>query len=126
LLIVMNFMLPQVRMQATSVHFPGRELAKTVHSAWKSQGYQGEPPILGGPTQIVRNASWYSGAVIRPARYEDLDPARSSGMNDQTLASTGGLVLWEIADDGTTTAPDLIARFGNVTVLDPVTLAWQT
>lgn len=126
LLIAMNVMLPVIRKQPGSVHFPGKSVAEHVQRAWREWGYEQTPRIIGGPSRLARNASWYSPGRIRPAVFEDLDSSRSFGLKDDDLGRLGGMLIWDAESEDAYMPEELIDRFGNVTLLEPVELNWQT
>ncbi|MCA8995891.1 MAG: glycosyltransferase family 39 protein [Planctomycetaceae bacterium] len=125
ILFVINVMMPSVNLQASSVHFPGKQLAQQVQTVWANAGYEKSPPVIVGPGQLVRNASWYSRSLMKPAPLPDSVNQQIQQTRDETIRQVGGIVLWEETDEGDTEA-SLLSRFSTVEFVSPVELKWQT
>jgi len=124
-LVSINLMLPHLSRQAFNIHFPGRDLARQIEQTWKQSGYQGAPPVVAGPKQLVRNAVWNSHGSSRIAMYEDLTPTTPQSPNDLTLLQYGGVIIW---DERSTQVPDyqeLTRRFGRVSLANSHQLRWK-
>ena len=133
LLIVMNSMTPAVFQfkQPASIHFPGRALAEQVRSIWEKQAFDRPIAIIGGDSQLARNASWYHGTFHRPLAFAELDPAHATAVSDQDFKSAGGMILWTTENAAKYTPQQIQARFGPELVQrtqfadQPIVLNWQ-
>lgn len=124
-LIAINLMLPQLSRQAFNTHFPGKELAREVESAWKSSGYSGPVPVIAGPPKLVRNAVWNSQSSGKIAVYEDVSGNPKAGLNDFAFSQRGGVMLWDMSSESPVSYQDLAQRFGRVSMLQPVEMKWR-
>ncbi len=120
LLVVMNIMIPTAREQATSIHFPGEEIAQRVEKTW-SEWYDKPLPIVAGPAEFAQNASWYG--KFHASIFLDLDVSKSVNVTDGTLMSQGGIIIWDASKPYT---QEQIERFGNVLILEPEQVKWKT
>jgi|GEM_PF-2089961 len=124
-LIAINVMLPQLSRQEFNTHFPSRDLARGISRAWRQAGYPGSVPVIGGESELVRNAGWYAHSQGRVRLYENLDPNVSQGLDDQAVGQSGGVVIWNMDDGPQHSAYELSQRFGRVSLLEPMQLRWQ-
>lgn len=123
LLVVFNVMMPEIRQQATSVHYPGKQLASQAEKLW-SDWYESRLTIVGGDPLMARNVSWYGAS--HPYIYTNLDPKRDSSLNDSVLMTYGGIIVWDYDREDAFSDAELYERFSNVLIMDPVEIKWQT
>lgn len=82
------------------VHFPGKELAEAVQSAWKKEHSK--------PLPVVAAGNWWWGAANatfynedRPATFYLYEPRHSPWMTFDHLKETGGIIIYGMEDGDT-------------------------
>ncbi len=107
-------------------HFPGNQLSDAVSRLWYAE-YASALPIIGGGQWFAGNAAFFSPDA--PLVYDELNPAKSNGLNDTTLLKRGGVIVWE-ADIDNMKDPNnprlWKARFPNAKILPPLQFAWPS
>ena len=114
ILIAVNLLVPSVFKVSSpsSIHFPGKDLAREVRSVWKNEGYEQPIAIIGGERLLAQNASWYHGTFHRPLAFTDLDPEHASAISNEDFSTRGGVVLWTEENASRYTTEQLQAQFG--------------
>ncbi len=107
-------------------HFPGNQLSEAVSRLWYAE-YASPLPIIGGGQWFAGNVAFFSPDT--PKVYDELNPAKSNGLNDKAFLEKGGVILWE-ADIDNMKDPNnprlWKARFPNAKILPPLQFAWPS
>jgi hypothetical protein len=121
---------PQLQRKPSRVHFSGQLLATEVEQIWQTRFHR-PLPVAAGEWWLAGNVALYgpSRAHVWGGSDPDLSdfgPHYAAWLSDDSLRTTGGMVLWN-ADRLHDKIPEGLARrFPNVEVLPPLTIPWLT
>lgn len=104
-------------------HFPGAELARQIEARWHEHA-AGPLPIIGGNGWTASNIGMYS--AERPHVYCELNPHRSPWVNDETLTTRGGVIVWQEGKADELAYAEAAARFPQARLAEPIVAHWQT
>ncbi len=109
--------------------FPGIELSRVVEQAWHTR-YDSPLPFVVGDEWLAGNVSYY--ADDRPSAFINADETQAPWANLQSLAQSGGVVLWMSDKHGRQPMPLTESRFSALTDSQhlveqaPIILPWAT
>lgn len=124
--VVDNAVAPRFTSDAKRTNYPGRQLAKTVESAWNERVPNRPLVAVIGDEFYAGMVSWYGNE--RPPVYIDGTTERTFWVGDDDVRERGAMVVWKF---GTPARPDdidrsffddLRVRFPNMIELEPTTL----
>ncbi len=116
-LFVRNGFGPAVRGELSKVHFPGTAVARKINQRWEQR--------YAVPLQVVGGEMFVSGCVgvyseQRVDVFGDLLPEANPWVTDQRLKQSGGMIVWDIDEQGPTAPAAWLDRFPRAEVLAPV------
>ena len=115
-LFVRNGFGPAVRGELSKVHFPGAQVAQMINQRW-SDHYQDPLQIVGGEMFVSGCVGVYSDQPVDV--FGDLIPEANPWVSDERLQKHGGMIVWDIDEQGAAAPVNWLSRFPNAEVLEP-------
>ena len=114
---------PYINGRPSRIHFPGRELARSIETSWERE-YREELTLIGGDWWLAGNAAFYS--KWRPTVYAEMDSKISPWANDDEFKQKGGVIVWQKSETGEKIASDWLKRFPDARIESPLQLSYHT